>query len=1133
MIPRVRRPWGRALVVVAALYAASPVHAQQTVATTPAERSDADEVFARLVTFRVDNAPLRQAIDQLAARANILIGYRHEVLDSTGRTVTLHVTRQPLGAVLSQLLAGTKLHAVVTAPDVIALRVVEGSAVDLAQGIIGGRITNAKTKQPIAGVTVWLDDSVHAIRTDEHGGYRFVDVPAGTHHIVIRALGFARQVRLVTVLDDRTATVDVALESSVNALDQVVVTATGEQRIRELGHVVSQINADSLVREAPITNVIDLLQSRVPGLQVLTSGGGVAGAPVSLRLRGQSSLNLNSEPIVIVDGVRYKSNNVVPSTDRDFVDARGFGNTEPSNPLADLNVNDIDNVEIVKGPSASTLYGPDGANGVIVITTKRGKAGKTEWHWYAHPLSNSVPTTQRLTRTAYHVWAHDPNDPSGAQVNYVCTLQAQYRYHQCVIDSVTTAPTVYQQPDFTTIGKARPTWQYGADVGGGSPILRYYFSGDYTNQIGNVQVPAIVQDLLKQQLGVSSLSDAIRNPSALQTLGTHGTVTASPSSRADVTGSIDYHQTSQRLYTPSLALAPGSAVSLPPGATGMLDDSLTESWILSNFYNANLAMQTQETQSQHVTGNLQGTWRLTDWLAGNGLIGIDLDQETEHDVQPGSGIYNDGNAQDFRRNNLGRTFTLNARATNHLGHIGFQSSIGVNYIYSKLDGLNVSSYGIANGTNDVGSGSPYLSPLWAETVSLGTYAQEVFGLSDQLFLDAGLRLDGSTRFGDKYHPAALPKVGLSWIASDAPFLRGRLPGLTDLRFRTSYGSSTRYPTSGMKLGSLYSGRSTLYNQSVPIFDRGLLANTELRPETAREFEYGADATLFSHAQVGLTWWNKRTHDELSFVQWPTGLPPQWRNAASVAQHGFEATITVPLVSNRRIDSDLLFNYSHHTSKVLSLGQNVGSPLATSNIVGYPIDAVFTNAIIDVRDTVGGRADGIYEYGEAVYSPTRFYGVFEPPTTITLTPQIGLFNGSLHLSAAFDRETGFVVMDQLGLYCVATTTCKAAFDSTTPLLEQAELYSTAGGNPYFLHRGDFTRWRELNLSLSIPTRFLHLDPLHLRFSGATISLQGRNLALWTSYPGSDPESNADPGQYSFGRSGIPQARSWGFRFDITP
>jgi len=1111
--------------------------AQQDVATGSGDnanaRIEAHEVLARLITIHLDNTPLRHAIDIVASQAKVLIGYRRELVDAGGRTVTINVVRQPLGTVLERVLMGTKLRAVVTDANVIALK--PGQDAGKNAGIVTGRVINARSERPLAHVTVWLDDSGHVTRTDDKGVYHFVDVLAGRHRISVRYVGYARQVHLVTVTDDQTATVNFALESSVNTLDQVVVTATGAQRIRELGHSVAQINADSLVREAPITNVFELLQSRVPGLQIFTSSGGIAGAPASIRLRGQGSFSLSSEPIFVVDGVRIQSNDRVTQGGFESPDTRGLRSAEPASPLSLLNVNDIENVEIVKGPSASTLYGPDGANGVIVITTKKGSSGNTKWNWHAQPLFNSVPVTERLSTKFYQVWSHATDDSvTRTPLPYACTLIAQYYYKQCIIDSVVAAKSFFQQPQLSTIGPTAPSWQYGANLSGGNSAITYYLSGEYQNQLGNVQVPPEYLDLLKRQRGVSSFDEAIRHPSAMMVYGLRGSMTATPSSTMTFNASADYHQSAQRVYDPTEALNPGTQVGFPPGVSGAPTDSTTNQWILQNLSYAQLALQTQESETQHLNGSVQGDMQLLSWLRGSLVAGIDLNDQTQHDLQPSSGVYPDGNASDERRNNLSRTITLNLNASNHAGDVSFKTSTGLNYIYNKSDGVTVMSFGIQPGTSTIGTaGYTSLTPLWSETVSLGTYLQEVVGFYDQLYLDAGARLDGSTRFGEAYHPAMLPKVGVSWVASDASFLRGRLPGISELRVRSSFGVSTRYPTTGMKLGSIYPSNAQLFNQQVTTFFRGLLSNSDLRPERGREFEYGADATLFGRIVAGVSWWNRRTIDELNYIQLPGGLPAQWRNVASVGQHGFEGTIVAPVFDTRHGRADVTFTYSVHRSKVLSVGQNPASSSITGYTAGYPLDAFFATPIIDVKDTVGGGPDHVFEYQEGVYGKLQFYGVFTPPVTATVSPQVTLLRGQLRVGTVFDRQTGFVVEDRLGLFCAYAQTCPQAYDIHTPLLEQAGLISSYEGNPYFMKKGDFTRWRELNVTLDVPTRFLKLSILHLAFSGATFSIQGRNLKLWTPFTGSDPESNWEAGQYGTNRAGIPQTREWGFRFDLKP
>jgi len=203
------------------------------------------------------------------------------------------------------------------------------------------------------------------------------------------------------------------------------------------------------------------------------------------------------------------------------------------------------------------------------------------------------------------------------------------------------------------------------------------------------------------------------------------------------------------------------------------------------------------------------------------------------------------------------------------------------------------------------------------------------------------------------------------------------------------------------------------------------------------------------------------------------------------------------------------------------------------VVGYPLGAVFSTPILGVADTVGNHADSIVFPEEIVRdSVARYRGVTYPPRTLTITPSMSLLGGRLRLSTSFDREMSFLVLNTALAYgCGTAGTCRAAFDKTAPLMDQA--LAISGDSYDFLEPGTFTRWREFTATVNIPSRFLRLDFIRLRFSQGTISLQGRDLKLWTSYKGSDPESregfwNNDPVA-----NGIPQTRTWSFRFDITP
>jgi len=1095
--------------------------AAQSVAVETPNESRTSEVLRRLVTVDLDAVSLKRAIETAAASAGVRVAYQLPLVESHTTPVTIHAHQVALGAVFERILAGTKLR-IVGVPGGRLAVVSDAEAAQPSPGVVTGVVTDEKSKRALSGVSVWLDDSTHVVRTDDQGHYRFVNVAAGTHRVTVRYVGYGRVTRVVTV-GEETVTLNVTLAASINTLDQVVVTATGAQRVRELGHVVSQINADSLVKEAPITNMADLLKSRVPGLQVITGNGGMAGGEISLRLRGTSTFTLDPEPIVIVDGVRYKHNNLIPYRGFMSEDTRGNGG-ELDSPLNDLNPNDIATVEVVKGPSASTLYGPDAANGVIVITTKQGTAGPTRFKWYARPVTQSVP--KREVEHSYQAWGHDS---SGALWRNQCTVLYQYAYGLCILDSITVRPTTVSSDRYSMTSKSRPTWQYGASVDGGVSSFLYYLSGNYNTQTGVLQISPAAQDYLRRQLGVSTLPDEVENPNKRKMLNGNGKVTTNITSKGSATLTANYTQT-DRSTANAFIYSQQLQSNLYPGV---------DTTNVTRFGNPTFALYRSSEDNTHFTPTLIGTAQPLAWLSANATVGLDFTSTVTHAARaPRQSSPNDGGqVRDDRRNQQNRTLTGGITALAHPGLLSFRSSVGVQYNYSHMDGLSANGSRLAPGSTSIGTAASIsVAPFWNEIASLGTYGEEVVGVHDRLFLTGSLRLDGSTSFGDAYHARPYPKIGLSWIASDEPFLKN-VPGLRELRFRSSYGAASRYPTTFQKLGENGGSAITIEGKSQTFFSRSFLANPYLHPERTREFEYGADITLLSNITVGLTWNSRRTDDQIQLLTYPDGLPPGWGNVGDLKAHGFEASVGIPVFEARGMRADVNLAYAYQTDKILSLGglPEFKNNYGTGYAIGFPMSSVFGQVITGVADTVGGHADHIIFPNEVIRDTAfRFIGVTVPPRTLTVTPTFSMFSDRIRISTLFDRESGFVKYDDVDAFCASSGLCLAPFLTTTPELIQAR-YTNSNYREDWTVPGDFTRWRELNVTFDLPARFFRVDFLHLAFSHASVSLQGRNLMLWTKFHGLDPESVNFPRSpfNSSDSNGIPQARAWSFRFDFTP
>jgi TonB-dependent SusC/RagA subfamily outer membrane receptor len=320
----------------------------------------------------------------------------------------------------------------------IAALAIAGAATPLAaqsSGVVRGTVT-AQSGQPVPNAQVAVVGTTLGALTNAAGAYQITAVPAGPQTIRVRMLGFAPADKPVTVAAGQAAVVDFALAPRAVSLDEVVVTGTaGQARKREVGNAISQVRA----ADAPeaLTNVSNFLAGRVAGASVLQSAG-VIGAGSSVRLRGNTSVALSNQPLVYVDGVRVRSDEYPKN-----VPAAGGQNLRSSHvngsPLNDINPDDIDRVEVLKGAAASTLYGTEAAAGVIQIFTKRGASGKAQW---------TMQTNQGIAKER----------PFGT-------------------DAV---PYMFMDPWLRTANRG----SYLGSVAGGSAAVRYFTSGSYESNEG-------------------------------------------------------------------------------------------------------------------------------------------------------------------------------------------------------------------------------------------------------------------------------------------------------------------------------------------------------------------------------------------------------------------------------------------------------------------------------------------------------------------------------------------------------------------------------------------------------------------------------------------------------------------------
>jgi TonB-linked SusC/RagA family outer membrane protein len=1083
--------------------------AAQSAGTAPAAASNA---LQRPVTLVAGVIRLGDALAAIAAQADLALVYGSDAVP-VDRQVRVRFDGTPAGEALRTVLADVDVDFVVERNRQVVLTrrrrpaAPPAAAQEVTTGTVAGRIVDAESGAPVAAADVWLDGTRWRTQTATDGRFVLASVAEGEYTLRVRRIGYTLASQAVTVRAGETASAEVRLRHAPTKLDDVVVTVTGDQRVRELGHVVGRINADSLVKNAPVSSLSQLLTGRVPGLQVFSTSGTVGGE-VSLRVRAANSMHLSADPIVIVDGVRYSGGTGYEKTNVSV----GAFNVEPTSRMNDINPNDIESIEVVKGPSAATLYGTDAANGVIVITTKRGRPGPARWNAYARAGLSEIPTTN--FSDAWWGWSSSTTN---------CTLQRQGQ-GLCAQDSVTVIPNPLNDPELTIFGP-KPQWEYGASVAGGNDVLRYFFSADFEEATGPVRLPSAMVDELKERVGGGTIPKSQLEPITMDRLNLRANVSADLGERATVRVNLGYTQgeTLQMAFgnpfsSSFSSVNPGEGGYAGNGPIGDFARSSTE-WV--NRFTASTMLE----------------WRPLGWLQTRATLGLDLPNTHRYSLALRDAWANyKGAVSEDRLRSVVTTGELGATASfRPTERITSRTSVGAQYVRSYRDRL------IANGTDIRPGGTSVIDAVtvrvqqaYGETVTLGSYFEQVLGFDDRLFLTAAVRADGASTFGNDYKAAFYPKASVSWVVSEEPFMP-RIPGLDDLRLRYAYGASGQQPLPDMRRFGFGAGQAihdgATYNKIVV----SRLPSPDLRPERVKEHEFGVDVGAFDErVRLDLTWNRRDVVDQIQTVPMPTGFGSIWTNIGHSTGQGFEAMLNLRPVDLPTVSWDVALTHAHNTTKLRDLGGVPASYTFEGGFVeGYPLGARFMRPLLGYDDANG---NGIIEADEITMGDTAVYvGQGAPARSQTLTSTVGLFRQRVRVSAMLDRRSDYMQYNQIAMMQRLGGFHRASLEPTPPLEEQARIMAThAGGAPgqpatgyWELERGDFTRLREVSVGLEVPQRWADMA----RLDRAQVTLAGRNLALWSRYGGPDPESARFANNFATYANNIPQARNWVLRVDL--
>jgi len=996
-----------------------------------------------------------------------------------------------------------------------------------AQAVVSGKV--AAQGQPLVDARVLVRGTSRVAITNAAGEYVIRNAPAGTQTLEVLRVGYRAQTATVALTAGQTTTANFAMDVAIVQLQDVVTTATGQQRRVELGNAITTMgDVAKTVETQPVRNVADLLVAKAAGVSVLP--GNETGSSPVVRIRGTNSLSLNNAPIYVIDGVRMISTSVGVPT----------GGTTTSF-LNDLNPEDIEDIEIVKGPSAATLYGTDAANGVIVISTKKGRAGSTRWTWYGE--GGAVRDRNDYAST-YAVFGRDAK---GAVTRCVLETIAN---KTCVADS-TTSVNMLTDPTLSPIHAGHRD-QYGLNLSGGSDAVRFFVSGDLENEIGPIKMPAFAQAYL------DSAGDPARNeeiyPEAFQRQTVRANINAAVSPKFDLSANSGWTNRAQRLpqtdnnpisvfatamknpgFTPNYALCSKTPVScLGYSDIGSLGEEMRG---YSSYIPAQTFQDKMQENVQRFTGDVDANWRPFSWMQNEGSVGLDMADRENWELCrlnqcPNSGTTRQGYVTDQRGNNRNFSAKLVSNNTWQAKQwMNLKSTVGADYNNVESDFVASSGTNLPPGAQNVAQAAVKTGSNQLETVNrtLGLYAQEQASVRDRLFVTAAVRTDQNSAFGTQFQRVFYPKLSASWIVSDEDFFP-RVRWLDQLRLRSAYGASGVQPGATTALqtfaaitraidtktpGSASCGTSTC---DTPSLQPNLIGNPNLKPETSAEFEGGFESRMFdSRATIDFTYYHKKTHDALISQPIAGSAAPSalsvTRNLGSIMNQGVEAMVNLTLVDRHGFGWDVTMNGSHNSNKILSLGHDAtgkANPTILVNSLVKDSVGLPANAWFFVPYTFADKNnDGLIDDSEvSVASSAVYMGYSQPRDIFSIQNGFDLFNHTLRLSALVDYKGGYSLYNNtIQFYCSNQPTCYEETNTSAPLWRQARVIAQRYTTPVkttagYLENGQFWRLREVSAVVNLPAAAVS----RIRARDASLAFTGRNLHLWTKYTGVDPESN---------------------------
>ncbi len=974
-----------------------------------------------------------------------------------------------------------------------------------AQTVVTGKVTSSEDGSPLPGVSITIKGTTKGTSTDEKGTYK-LSVPANST-LQASFIGFTDAEQVI----GNRSVVDFTLSSNVKSLSEVVVTGYGSQIKRDLTGNIVKIKS-SEIQDMPVTTFEQSIQGKAAGVQI-NQGTGKLAQGIQVRVRGQSSVSASNEPLYVLDGI--------PLTQGDLGNNGG-----ETNPLVDINPQDIESIEILKDASAGAIYGARAANGVVLITTKKGKSGATKIS-FGMQYGKSKPTkvlkflnTQQYI-DFYRVAAansdaidgYDKKDPD----SYTSYMESFFQ-----TQSLGTLGTANQaDTDWGSLAfQDAPSKQYDLNLSGGTDKTTFFISGQLLDQTG-----ILLGNAFNRYTGRMNLTHRVTDRLSI---GMNMSVTRSLNER--VSGDRQFDNPLQLValppMTPSTDPETGLPVGTPPG-----DISIPV------YYNGmiNIGNAYYNTTVHRNISNVFAEYAILKGLRFRTEFALDLLNQQEEQYYNSKTQRNFGAPLGYGFNRFVRVENYNTNNyfvyDNVFGKHGINATAGLSYQNSQTktnaaEGKDFPSdayrmiTSAARKTDASSSQSDYRFASYFTRLN--------YKFNDKYLLGLSARIDGSSRFGADNRYGFFPAVSAGWVLSEESFLKN-IELISFLKLRASWGKTGNaeignFPQLGLFTGD--AGYGTLPGQRP-----SQLANPSLGWESTQQIDIGLDFGILKNRINGeIDYYEKNTTGLLLNVNVPgtTGFATQTKNVGALTNKGFEFVLnTDNLVGQFKWKTSL--NASTNKNKITDLqGQVIEGGLANMSraVEGQPLGTFFTVEYAGVDPTNGDAlfykntkaADGTIDRSTTkTYSQAQRTVIGSPlpkwVAGVTNTFSYKGFELSVFLNGVFGNKLNFY---GVGRFSSAngrfednqTVNQLAAWtpQNTNTNVPQARLFFNNGAqaSSRFIEDGSYVRLRNVTFAYNLPKTLIS----KVKLSNVRVYVTGQNLLTFTKYSGWDPEVNAD-------------------------